>query len=261
MNLELDGDVALVTASSAGLGYGSAEALADAGAHVVICGRDAGKLARAEETLEDVGAGRVVGVETDITDRESIENLVAVAVDEFGGVDHLVTSAGGVPPGTFDDTPADDWTRAYDMLVMSVVWAVQEVGPYLKESDAGSITCITSTSVREAIDGLVLSNAVRRGVIGLVKTLAREYAPEVRANAVMPGAHETARIEELVEDAVERGEYETYDEGLQSWADDIPLGRVGDPRELGDVVAFLASSRASFVNGVSLPVDGGRLRS
>ena len=124
----------------------------------------------------------------------------------------------------------------------------------------GTVTCITSTSVSEPIEGLVLSNAVRRGVVGLAKTVAREWAPEVRANVVQPGAHETPRIEELVEASVERGEYDSYDEGLAAWSDDIPLGRVGDPGELGDVVAFLASDRASFVNGVSLPVDGGRLR-
>ncbi|EJN59732.1 SDR family oxidoreductase [Halogranum rubrum] len=261
MNLELEDDVALVTASSAGLGYGSAESLAEAGANVVVCGRDAEKLATAETALEGVGTGRVVGVEADITDPDSIENLVEVTVDEFGGIDHLVTSAGGVPPGTFDEMTEKEWYGAYDMLVMSVVWTVKTAAPYLKQSEAGTVTCITSTSVQEAIDGLVLSNAVRRGVIGLVKTLAREYAPNVRANAVLPGAHETARIEELVEDSVDRGEYDSYDEGLQSWADDIPLGRVGDPRELGDVVTFLASRRASFVNGVALPVDGGRLRS
>jgi NAD(P)-dependent dehydrogenase (short-subunit alcohol dehydrogenase family) len=120
---------------------------------------------------------------------------------------------------------------------------------------------ITSTSVREAIDDLVLSNAVRRAVIGLVKTVAREFAPEVRANAVLPGPHETPRIEALVEQALDRGEFADYEAGLASWAADVPLGRVGDPGELGDVVAFLASERASYVTGTALPVDGGRLRS
>jgi len=144
---------------------------------------------------------------------------------------------------------------------MSAVRTLRAARPHLTDSDAGTVTCITSTSVREAIDGLVLSNAVRRTVIGLVKTVSREWAPDVRANAVLPGAHETARIEELVEAALERGEYDSYDEGVADWADDIPLDRIGDPRELGDVVAFLSSERASFVNGAALPVDGGRLRS
>ena len=202
-----------------------------------------------------------MGVETDITSKKEIEALVEAAVEEFGGIDHVVTSAGGVPPGGFTDLTQKEWYGAFDMLVMSAVWTVQATLPHLDASDAGTVTCITSTTVREVADDLILSNAVRRGVIGLVKSLSRELAPNVRVNAVLPGAHETSRIEELVEAAVERGDHDTYDDGLQSWADDIPLNRIGDPRELGDVVAFLASDRASFVNGACVPVDGGRLRS
>lgn len=261
MDFGIDGDVALVTASSAGLGYGCAEALAEEGAHVVVCGRDADALATAEATLEDIGSGRALAVQTDITDPDAVENLVATTVDEFGGIDHLVTSAGGVPPGSFADMSDKEWYGAYDMLVMSVVWTVQEARPYLEASDGGTITCITSTSVREVIDNLVLSNAVRRGVVGLVKSLSRELAPAVRVNAVLPGSHETDRIEEIIEDGIERGEYSDYEDGLEEWGSDAPLGRVGDPRELGDAVAFLASRRASYITGVALPVDGGKLRS
>jgi NAD(P)-dependent dehydrogenase (short-subunit alcohol dehydrogenase family) len=144
---------------------------------------------------------------------------------------------------------------------MSAVWTTRLAYPYLEESDAGSITAITSRSVREVIDDLVLSNAVRRAVIGMIKTQAREFAPDVRANAVLPGAHETARIEELVEQAVERGDYDSYEEGIEDWGADIPMGRVGDPQELGDVVAFLASERASYVTGTALAIDGGSTRS
>jgi len=111
--------------------------------------------------------------------------------------------------------------------------------------------------VKEAIDSLVLSNSVRMSVIGLEKTLSKELAPEVRANAVLPGAHETSRIEELVKQAVERGDYEDYEDGLEDWSAGVPLRRVGEPRELGDVVAFLSSERASYLNGVAVPVDGG----
>jgi len=261
MDLGLDGETAIVTASSSGLGKGSATALAREGANVVIASRSPDALAAAAEDIRAVATGRVVPAQTDITVPDEIQALVEVTVEEFGGVDHLVTSAGGVPSGRFVDITEQEWYDAYDMLVMSVVRAVTAARPHLEASDAGTITAITSTSVREAIDGLVLSNAVRRGVIGLVKTLARELAPAVRANAVLPGSHETPRIEELVEAAVERGEAASYEEGLEDWAEGIPLGRMGQPSELGDTVAFLASDRASFVNGVSLPVDGGRLRS
>ncbi|ELZ94978.1 glucose dehydrogenase / 3-oxoacyl-[acyl-carrier protein] reductase [Haloferax mucosum ATCC BAA-1512] len=260
MDLGIDGDTVVVTASSAGLGRASAEALADEGANVVICGRDPERLADAEAELADL-AGDVLGVETDITSKADIDALVEAAVEAFGGIDHVVTSAGGVPPGGFADTTEEAWYGAFDMLVMSAVWTVEAARPYLEASDAGTITCITSTTVNEVADDLILSNAVRRGVIGLVKSLSRELAPSVRVNAVLPAAHETSRIEELVEASVERGDHDTYEAGLQSWADDIPLGRIGGPRELGDVVAFLASDRASFVTGACIPVDGGRLRS
>jgi glucose 1-dehydrogenase/3-oxoacyl-[acyl-carrier protein] reductase len=261
MDLGLAGNSALVTASSSGLGRASATALARAGANVAICARGEEQLEDAKAAIEAVGDGDVVAVPTDITDPDEIEALVDATVEEFGGLDHVVTSAGGPPSGPFLDTTERDWYEAYDLLVMSVVWLTKTAHPHLIESDAGTIVNVTSTSVREAIDGLVLSNAVRRAVIGLMKTQAREWAPEVRANAVLPGAHETPRIQELVEASVERGEYDSYEEGLGSWADDIPMDRVGDPQELGDAVAFLSSDRASFVNGVAMPVDGGRLRS
>ena len=260
MDLQLDGDAALVTASSSGLGFASAASLAAEGANVAICGRTPDRLDEAEATLAGE-PGDVLAVEADLTDRDDVAALVEATVGEFGGLDHVVTSAGGVPPGAFDDTTDEQWRGAFDTLAMSAVRTLRAARPHLTDSDAGTVTCITSTSVREAIDGLVLSNAVRRTVIGLVKTVSREWAPDVRANAVLPGAHETARIEELVEAALERGEYDSYDEGVADWADDIPLDRIGDPRELGDVVAFLSSERASFVNGAALPVDGGRLRS
>ncbi|WP_284012567.1 SDR family oxidoreductase [Halobaculum litoreum] len=260
MDLRLGGDTALVTASSSGLGFAAAASLAAEGANVVVCGRTPARLDDAEAALSDA-PGDVLAVEADVTDRADVAALVAATVDEFGGLDHVVTSAGGVPPGTFDETTDDQWRGAFDTLVMSAVWTLREARPHLADSDAGTVTCITSTSVREAIDGLVLSNAVRRTVIGLVKTISREWAPDVRANAVLPGAHETARIEELIADAIDRGEVDDYDEGLADWAADVPLDRIGDPRELGDVVAFLASERASFVTGTALPVDGGTLRS
>jgi 3-oxoacyl-[acyl-carrier protein] reductase len=119
------------------------------------------------------------------------------------------------------------------------------------------MTFITSRSVKEAIDSLVLSNSVRMAVIGLEKTLSKELAPEVRSNSVLPGPHETSRIEDLVDQAVERGDYEDYEEGLADWGDGIPVGRIGEPGELGDTVAFLSSSKSTYINGVSIPIEGG----
>jgi len=261
MDLGIDGNAALVTASSSGLGLASATALAREGANVTICGRSEDRLEAAREAVESAASGEVRAQQADITARKDVESLVEETVDAFGGLDHVVTSAGGVPSGAFMDMTERDWYAAYDMLVMSHVWTLKEAYPHLRESDAGSIVSITSTSVREAIDGLVLSNAVRRAVIGTVKTVSREFAPEIRANAVLPSTHKTPRIEELIEQGMERGEYDSYEAGLDDWSTDIPLDRIGDPMELGDAVAFLSSDRASFVNGVAMPVDGGRLRS
>ena len=261
MDLQLDGSAALTTASSSGLGLASAKALAHEGAHVAVCGRTESHLESAREELESLGEGEVLAVRVDLTDRAEVEAYVEQVADEFGGIDQVVMSAGGPPSGAFLEMDDDDWYGAYDTLVMSAVWTTRFAYPHLAESDQGSITAITSRSVREVIDDLVLSNAVRRAVIGMVKTQAREFAPEVRVNAVLPSAHETARMEELISDAVDRGEYEDYEAGLADWGEGVPLGRMGQPGELGDVVAFLASPRASYVSGVALPIDGATMRS
>jgi len=258
MDLGLDGETALVTASSSGLGKASAASLLSEGANVVICGRRAGALREAEEELSE-HPGEVAGVEADITDPDDIAALVSATRETFGGIDHVVTSAGGPPSGSFIDTPEEEWYDAYDLLVMSLVRVLKHAHDDLVESDAGTVTAITSTSVAEPIESLVLSNAVRRGVTGTIKTIAREWAPDVRANVVLPGLHETSRLEELAEQAVERGDAATYEEALSDRASGIPLERVGQPRELGDVVAFLASERASYVTGASVPVEGGTL--
>ncbi len=259
MDLGLDGDAALTTASTAGLGGASAASLAREGAHVAVCGRDPDRLAAAEERLADAGPGEVLGVRADVTDAADVERLVERTAEAFGGIDHLVTSAGGPPPGGVTELGDDEWYAAYDLLVMSVVRAVRAAHPHLADGE-GTITCVASRSVREPIDGLVLSNAVRRGVVGLVKTTARTFAPAVRTNAVLPGPFETSRIQELIEHRVETGEYAGYETGLASHAESVPLDRVGEPRELGDTVAYLASGRAGFVNGVCLPIDGGATR-
>ncbi|PSQ12905.1 oxidoreductase [Halobacteriales archaeon QS_7_68_65] len=257
MSLDVANDVVLVTASSGGLGRASAAVLAEEDANVVLNGRDEDRLDEAVAELDALGEGSVVGVAGDLTRTEDIEALVTATVEEFGGLDHLVTSAGGPPSGPFVETDDEDWYHAFDLLVMSVVRLVREAAPHLRDGDGGTIVNITSRSVKEAIDSLVLSNAVRMSVIGLEKTLSTELAPEVRANAVLPGPHETSRIEELVEQSVERGEYDSYEEGLAARAEGIPLERIGEPRELGEVVAFLCSPRSSYLNGVAIPIDGG----
>jgi len=256
MDLGIAGDAALVTASSSGLGKASATAMAREGADVVINARDEQRLEAAAAEIRDTAAGEVVTHPGDLTVEEDTEAMVERAVEEFGGLDHLVTSAGGPPSGPFLDTTDEDWYDAYDLLVMSVVRLARAAHPHLQDG-GGTVVNITSKSVKEAVDSLVLSNAVRMSVVGLEKTLSAEFAPDVRVNAVLPGIHETPRIEELVEQGVERGDHDSYEAGLAEMSEGVPLERIGDPMELGETVAFLCSEKAGFVNGQSVVVDGG----
>jgi len=259
MDLGIANDTALVAASSSGLGKATATALARNDVNVVVNGRDEEKLSATVEELSSVGDGDVVGVQADLTKPAEIEKLVETTVEKFSGLDHLVTNAGGPPSGPFMNMDDDDWYNSFDLLVMSAVRLVRESTPHLRDG-GGTITTITSMTVKEAAEGLILSNAVRMGVIGLEKTLSKEFAPDVRVNAVLPGSHETSRTEELVTQGIERGEYEDYDSGLEERYGDIPLG-IGDPIDLGNTVAFLCSEWARNITGVTLPVDGGASRS
>jgi len=263
MDLELTGNAALVTAPSRGLGKAAGTALVREGVDVVINGRTESTLDDAADALreEATNDARVVPIVGDLTDPDDIARLVETTIAEFGRLDHLVTSAGGPPSGSFLETTDDEWYDAFDLLVMSVVRLVRESVEYLRSDGGGTIVTITSRSVKEALDGLVLSNAVRMGVIGLEKTLSRELAPEIRVNAVLPGAHETSRIEELIEQGVDRGEYADYEAGRAAFGADTALGRIGEPNELGVTIAFLCSAASSYVTGQSIVVDGGSGRS
>ncbi|WP_313696161.1 SDR family oxidoreductase [Halorarum halobium] len=261
MDLDITGNSAIVAASSSGLGKAAATALAREGANVVVNGRDEERLEAAVADVREAATGEVVGQPGDLTDADDVSALVDRAVDEFGGLDHLVTNAGGPPSKPFLETTDEEWYDAYDLLVMSVVRLVRESVEHLRADGGGTVVCSTSHSVKEAIDGLVLSNSVRMSVIGLEKTLSRELAPEIRCNAVMPGAHETDRMEYLIQTSVDQGAHDTYEEGYDAWTEDIPQGRLGPTDEYGDVVAFLSSERSSFINGEAVMVDGGDARS
>ncbi|MFC4440397.1 MULTISPECIES: SDR family oxidoreductase [Natrialbaceae] len=256
MDLQLDGNSALVTASSSGLGKASARALAQEGANVVMNGRDEDRLQKAVEDVRADATGEVIGHSGDLTEPDDITALVDRTVDEFEGLDHLVTSAGGPPSGPFLEKSDEDWYDAFDLLVMSVVRLVRGASGPL-EDGGGTVVNITSGSVKEAIDGLVLSNSVRMSVIGLEKTLSKELAPEVRANAVLPGIHETPRIREIIEQEIDRGEYDSYEEGLADRSSGIPNESIGDPMDLGRTVAFLSSPQSSYINGETITLDGG----
>ncbi|UWG46341.1 Short-chain alcohol dehydrogenase [Halanaeroarchaeum sp. HSR-CO] len=241
MDYGLEGNAGLVLASSRGLGKASATALANEGVNVVVNGRDEDTLATTVAELRETARGDVVGVTGDITDLAAIETLVETTVAEFGGIDHLVTSAGGPPRQGFESVTDEEWYAAYDLLVMSVVRSIRASLPHLRES-SGTIVNITSRRTKEATPSNVLSSSVRMAIPGLMKALSRDLAPEIRINTVRPGPFKTSR-----------NDPESWERKRQP----VPLDRVGEPGEFGDVVAFLCSERSSFVTGASIPVDGG----
>jgi 3-oxoacyl-[acyl-carrier protein] reductase len=257
MDLDIEGNAALVMASSSGLGKASATALAREGANVVINGRDEERLESAAEEVRETATGEVLTRVGDLTDREDVEGLVETTVEAFGGLDHLVISSGGPTRLRFGEATDEDWYDAYDLLVMSVVRAVRAAEPHLRADGGGTTVNITSRVVKEVSPSNVLSSSVRMAVIGLEKTLSTELAPEVRANAVLPGAHRTPRITDGAEEAVERGEFDSLEDALAERAEGIPLERIGGPMELGDTVAFLSSPRSGFINGQAVVIDGG----
>lgn len=257
MDLEIDGNAALVLASSSGLGKASARALASEGANVMLNGRSEDRLSRAKAELQDVGGGRIEAHSADLTDREEIRGLVEKTVSEFGTIDHLVTNNGGPPSGPFLSFDDAEWQEAYELIFMNVVRAIGDSASYLSAGDGGTIVNIGSISMKEASDNLVFSNSIRMGIAGLSKTLANELAPEIRVNTVLPGVHQTPRIREVIEQGVDQGEFDSYEDGIDHWTDDIPVNAMGDPTHFGNVVAFLSAEASQFVNGASIVVDGG----
>lgn len=262
MNLNVRGNSALVTASSGGLGKASAQALVREGVNVAINGRSADRLEAAATDLRDEACDdvTVLPVKGDLTDPDDVARIVRETIDTFGELDHLVTSAGGPPSGPFLDIDDADWQQTYEMLVMSVVRTIRESTPHLRDG-GGTIITIASRTVKEAADNMVLSNSVRMGVVGLEKTLSRELAPDVRVNAVLPGSHETERVENLIEQAVERGNFESEDAAYADRVSEVPLERLGTTEEFGATVAFLCSPRSGFINGAAIPIDGGSMGS
>lgn len=260
MHLGLQDKVALVTAASKGLGRAVALRLAQEGAHVVICARGEEHLTRTGAEIEAQTDRPVLAFPADVSDPVTAEPLVEAIVEQFGRLDILVTNAGGPPPGQFLDLAPEDWEAATQLTLMSAVRLCYAVVPVMKEQGAGSILAMTSITVKQPLPNLILSNSLRLGVTGLVKTLADELAPfGIRVNSICPGWTHTARVEQLLRDRAERNST-TPEEEAAKVAAAIPLGRMGTPDEFAAAAAFLVSSAASYITGVSLLVDGGMYR-
>jgi len=253
------GRVALVCAASKGLGRASAEALARDGIAVAICSRGGSALRDAEASIRAVG-GEVIAIDADLRRPADITNVVETTVRTFGGLDILVTNTGGPPSGPFLSLDDAEWIDAIDSLLLSVVRLCRAAVPHMRARGGGRIINITSISVKQPIQGLVLSNALRAAVTGLAKTLALELAPDrILVNCVAPGYTRTDRVVELANQTAAREGIEPADVERRTVAQ-IPLGRMGEPSEFASVVAFLASPAASYVSGVTIQVDGGWTR-
>jgi 3-oxoacyl-[acyl-carrier protein] reductase len=261
MDLGLKGRAAIVAAASSGLGRAVARELAREGARVAICARTAGDIERAgteicEETGSDVFAQAV-----DVRDEAAVRRFVAAVGERFGKVDICVTNSGGPPSKLFADTTSQDWRSAVDLLLMSTVFFARETLPRMVKNKWGRFITITSYAVKQPVDGLLLSNSIRSAVTGLARTLANEYAAHgITVNNVCPGYTGTDRLGELAETISARTGM-APEEVFAGWKHQIPTGRIGTPEEFAAVVTFLASERASYVNGTSIAVDGGIVRS
>ena len=259
MDLGLKNLVALVTASSKGLGRATALQLAREGARVVLCARGQEALNATRDEIAALGVD-VLAVPVDVSAPDAAQKLVDATLKRFGQLDILVANAGGPPPGGFLAFNEQDWEDAIQLTLMSFVRLCYAALPALQQSTKGSILACTSITVKQPLPNLVLSNSLRLAVTGLVKTLADELGPSgVRVNAICPGSTRTDRIEQLLADRAARNGTSVDDEAAEMAAE-IPLGRIGEPEEFGRVAAFLVSPAASFVNGVSLLVDGGAYR-
>lgn len=261
MELGLTGRVALVAASSRGLGRAIAAELATEGARVAMCARGEEALRAAAEDIRQATGADVLAVPADLGVPADVVRVADAARSHFGAIDILVTNTGGPPAGPFESHSPEAWEVAVRQNLGSVLDLTRAVLPGMKERGWGRIVNVTSIAVKQPVDNLILSNAVRAAVTGFARTLANEVAPQgVTVNNVMPGYTRTDRVTELAaRNAAQRGTSPAAE--LERWEREIPMRRLGEPEELAALVAFLCSARASYITGTSIPVDGGWIKS
>ena len=258
MNFGLSDKVAIVCAASKGLGYASALGLAREGAKVTICSRSQEEIILAAERIKAETGADVLALAADVTNGDDLARVVAETVSRFGGLHILVPNSGGPPPGTFETLDESKWQSALDSTLFSTTRLIQHALPHLKQAGWGRVVVITSTSAKQPIAGLLLSNTLRAGIIGLCKTLSQEFAGYgITVNNVAPGSFATARIDHLL-DVRSKAAGISVDEARSQMEARIPLGRLGRPEELANAVVFLASEAASYVTGQTWVVDGGQ---
>lgn len=257
MDLGLKNRVAIVAASSQGIGRATAEAFAAEGCRVAMCARNPQRIEQAAEEIRKQYSAEVFCAALDVINPGAVRDFVAGTVAKFGSADICVTNAGGPPAKGFLATDLDDWRKAVDANFLSAVYFAREVMPHMQRRHWGRIITITSITTKQPVADLVLSNAVRAAVVGLVKSLANEFGKDgILVNNVGPGFTATDRLRELAKSraaGLGKPEQEIFD----SWAQDAPLKRLGEPREVAETIVWLASERASYITGQTILVDGG----
>lgn len=257
MELNLKNKRALVTGASRGLGYAVALGLAGEGCRVAVNSRDEVRVAAAAQTISKETGTQVIGLAGDVSDPDVPERIVGEAARAFGGLDIIVTNAGGPPAGAFESFDESAWQKAIDLSLMSHVRLIRAALPHLRQSEAASVLTVTSYSVKQPIPNLVLSNSIRAATVGLTKSLALELGREgIRFNSILPAWTETERVAELMSFRAEQNKT-TIEAEIARQSQDSPLGRMGRPEEFANAAVFLVSPAASYITGVMLSVDGG----
>lgn len=257
MDLGIRGKVALVAGGSQGLGKAVATEMCREGAKVAICALDDPELPRAVEEIRSATGGVVIGIPADVSKAEEARNFVKKGIEHYGTIDILVNNAGGPPSRTFLEIDDELWLSGVRLNLMSTIIMTREAVPVMMKKKWGRIINMTSISVKQPIDGLILSNTVRAGVVGLAKTLSNELAPyNITVNNVCPGYTMTERVRTLSV-ATAQKEGTTPEAVVKRWESSIPMGRLGTPEEFAALVAFLASDKAGYITGAAIQIDGG----
>jgi 3-oxoacyl-[acyl-carrier protein] reductase len=260
MDLGLKGKVVIVGGASKGIGKATALVFAREGAKVAISARDPDMLQGTAEEIRKATGAEILPIPGDLSQAAATEQFIDETIEHFGTVHVVVANTGGPPLGGFSNMSDTDWENAFALNFLSTVRLFRKAIPYMQKQNWGRLLSVMSMSVKEPIDGLILSNGVRPAVVGMAKTLSREVGKyNITVNTVLPGRILTDRLKGGISARAQRTN-KSFDDALKDSAADVPLGRIGDPEEMGNVIAFLASEAASYVNGVSIQVDGGLVR-
>jgi 3-oxoacyl-[acyl-carrier protein] reductase len=257
MDLGIKDKIAIVTGSSQGLGFATAHALAGEGARVVICSRNKTAIEQAAHEINKNTGGTVLPVVADISVPDDIRNVVDVAVNNFGTIHILVNNTGGPPVAAFEDITDDTWTKGFNLVLMSMIRFIRFVLPYMKNQTWGRVVTISSIAAKQPIDDLIISSTLRPGIHTLNRILTNKYASNnILFNAVAPGFILTGRLREIFQSRAEKNN-SSFEEQTRTVSNNIPIERMGDPKELASAIAFLVSEKASYIGGTTLSVDGG----